>query len=118
MLILGFAFHRGEVRAKRMAKGKFLPGPAVALPLFPAKTGSIEALFHEGDLHLAILDFRRVPKSSALGNWLRKPRMHRSIGAGYNPDQCFEGVSDLPQTYDGIIFIAESTAAKPILSKQ
>jgi erythromycin esterase-like protein len=60
----------------------------------------------------SIVDFRRVPESSALGRWLSKPRLHRGIGSGYDPEspsESFEEV-DLPKTYDGFIFISPSTA--------
>jgi erythromycin esterase len=116
MVVLGFASYHGEVRAKRMAGGKIQSGPPVALPLVPARTNSVEALFHEAGLPHFILDFRHIPKSNALGRWLAKPRLHRSIGSGYDPDRASNSYVqvNLPETYDCIIFIAESTAAKPL----
>jgi len=116
MVVLGFASHHGEVRAKRMAGGKIMPGQPVALPLSPSMTMSVESVFHEAELPRFVLDLRRVPKDSALGRWLATPRAHRSIGAVYDPDRPsdFYERTILPATYDGIVFIAQSTAAKPL----
>lgn len=116
MVVLGFASHGGEVRAKRMAEGKFQPGPPVALPLVEAKEISVEGAFYETGLPRFILDFRRIPKDGALFRWLSEPRLHRSIGSAYDPDRSanyYQQVK-LLEMYDGIIFIAQSTAAKPL----
>ena len=85
-------------------------------PFALARPLSVEALFHEAGMARFIIDFRRIPKDSALGRWLGQPTRHRSIGAGYDPgaDANFYTTTLLPETYDGIIFIAESTAAKPL----
>ena len=73
-----------------------------------------EALFQETGVPRFILDLRDLPKDSAVGAWLAKPRLHRSIGAVYDPDRAsnyYEHVR-LPEMYDCIVFIAESTSAK------
>lgn len=116
MVVLGFALYQGEIRAKRMTSGKFVPGGPVALSLAPAKATSVEAVLHETGLPRFILDFRSVPRDSALGGWLNASRPHRSIGAGYDPDQHakFYVPMILPNTYDGIVFISQSSAAKPL----
>ena len=114
MVILGFASHHGEVRAKQMAGGKIKPGQPVALPLSPSMAMSVESMFNEAGLPRFVLDLRGVPKDSALGRWLATPRAHRSIGAVYDPDRPsdFYERTILPETYDGIVFIAQSTAAR------
>ena len=116
MVVLGLASHGGEVRAKRMAEGKFQPGPPVALPLVEAKEISVEGVFYETGLPRFILDFRRIPKDGALFRWLSEPRLHRSIGSAYDPDRSanYYQQMKLLEMYDGIIFIAQSTAAKPL----
>jgi erythromycin esterase len=116
MVVMGFASHHGGVRAKRMAEGNIQPGPPVALPLAPPRNVSVEALFRETGLPRFILDLRGLPEDSAVGAWLAKPRLHRMMGAVYDPDQAsgFHDYVRLPQMYDCIVFIAESTAAKPL----
>jgi erythromycin esterase len=116
LVVIGFASDHGEVRAKRVAEGKFQPGPPVSLPLAPALSTSVEALFQDAGLPRFILDLRRIPKGGALGRWLATPKSHRSIGSGYDPDRSSKSYVQvcLPEVYDAIIFIAESTAAKPL----
>jgi erythromycin esterase-like protein len=48
--------------------------------------------------------------------WLSKPRLHRMIGAVYDADRDpnYYAHVRLPEMYDGIVFIADSTAAKPL----
>jgi erythromycin esterase len=116
MVVLGFASHSGEVRAKRLVSNQWQPGGPVALTLAPAKSISVEALFAATGLPRAMIDFRRISHDSALAKWLAEPRLHRSIGAGFDPDRQ-SGIyeeADLPKAYDGLIFIAQSSAAKPL----
>jgi erythromycin esterase len=116
MVVLGFATHEGEVRAKRVENGKVVPGPPVAMPLASARPTSVEALLRETSVPRFILDFRELPKDSAAGTWFAKPRLHRSLGAIYDPTRAntYYWPARLAETYDGIIFIAQSTAAKPL----
>jgi erythromycin esterase len=116
MVVIGFATHHGGLRAIRMKEGKFQRGGPVATPLAPASAVSVEAVFKETGLPRFILDLRDLAKDSPAGAWLAIQRQHREIGAVYDPDRAssyYEHVR-LPQTYDCIVFIAESTAAKPL----
>jgi erythromycin esterase len=115
MVVLGFASHHGEVRARRIQVGTFLPGPPVALPIPAASPASVEAIFDDAGLPRFILDLRRVSADGVLGRWLANPVPHRSIGSGFDPDAGdFSRSVLLPAKYDGIIFIAESNATKPV----
>jgi erythromycin esterase len=113
LVVLGFASHHGEVRARRMTAGKIELGAPVALPLAPATKVSVEGLFAEAGMPRFILDLRSVPKEGALGRWLSRARPHRAIGSAYDPLQPVTSYAPtiLPETYDGIIFIEQSTAA-------
>jgi len=116
MVVIGFSTHHGVVRARRREEGRAQPGPLVAAPLAPARKVSVEAVFQETGLPRFILNLRYLPKDSAVNAWLSKPRLHRMIGAVYDPDQDSKYYAHLrlPEMYDGIVFIAESTAAKPL----
>jgi erythromycin esterase len=116
MAVIGFSSHHGEVRAVRIKEGRVQRGGPVALPLEPANKFSIAAVFQETGLPRFILDLRDLPKDSAVGAWLAKPRLERVMGAVYDPDRAstYYEHTRLPETYDGIVFIAESTAAKPL----
>lgn len=117
LLVLGFAFHDGAVRAKRMREGRIDAGPPVALPLVAAKPASVEGVLHEAGLPRFILDLRRLPAESALGAWLARPRLHRGeIGAVYDPDRPGDMYAQklMPETYDALVYIGHSTAARPL----
>jgi erythromycin esterase len=116
MVVMGFATHHGRVRVKRIEEGRVQPGPPVVAPLAPARKVSVEALLQETGLPRFVLDLRDLPKDSAAGAWLAKPRLHRSIGAVYDPDRASNYYVHvrLPEMYDCIVFIAESRAAKPL----
>ena len=116
MVVIGLATHRGGVRARRREEGSAQPGPLVAAPLAPARKVSVEAVFQETGLPCFILDLRYLPKDSAVSAWLSKPRLHRMIGAVYDADQDSKYYAHLrlPEMYDGVVFIAETTAAKPL----
>jgi erythromycin esterase len=107
MVVLGFASERGVIRAR-------YKGNLTEVKLNSPRPYSVEALFAQTGLPRFVLDFRRVPSSGALGTWLSHPRKLRSPGAAYDPDDEFYYTSVLPATYDGIVFIAESSAAKPL----
>jgi erythromycin esterase len=114
MVTIGFATHHGTVRARRLEPGKV--GPLVAGPLAPARKVSVEAVFADTGLPRFILELRNLPKDGAVGVWLSKPRLHRMIGAVYDAelDSKYYIHVRLPAMYDGIVFIAETTAAQPL----
>jgi erythromycin esterase len=116
MIVMGFSTDHGSVRAWPVKEGRFQPGPAAFFPLAPASSVSVEAVFAETGVPRFILDLRDLPTDSAVGAWLAKPRPHRTIGAVYDPDRAstFYEHLRLPETYDSIVFIAESKAAKPL----
>jgi erythromycin esterase len=116
MIVIGFTTHHGAVRARRREEGGVQPGPLVAAPLAPVTTVSVEAVFQETGLPRFILDLRDLPKDSAVSAWLAKPRLHRMIGAVYDADRDSKYYAHvcLPEMYDDIVFIAESTAAKAL----
>ena len=115
MVTIGFATHHGEVRARRWMEDQTKVGSLGAAPLAPVSKVSVEALFQETGLPRFILDLRDLPKDSAASAWLSKPRLHRMIGAVYDAerDSKYYAHVRLPEMYDCIVFIAESTASKP-----
>jgi erythromycin esterase len=116
MVVIGMTTHHGTVRAKRVEQGALRPGPPVAMRLAPASKVSVEALFAQTGLPRFMLDLRDLPGDSAAGAWLARPRLHRMIGADYDPDRTsrYYAQVHLPAMYDCVVFIAESTAATPL----
>ena len=116
MRVVGFALDRGDVRAKALKQGKPAADGRVALTIPAAKAGSPEALLRAAGLPRAILDLRAVPATSPLGAWLAAPQPIRSIGWGYDPAAASASYQSfvLPQAFDVLIFIENTTAAVPL----
>ena len=116
MVTIGFATHHGAVRARRSVEEGTKPGPLGAMPLAPASGSSVEALFQELGMPRFILDLRGLPKDGAASAWLAETRSHRIIGAVYDPEEDAQYYAQmrLSEMYDSIVFISESTAAKPL----
>ena len=114
MVVLGFASDHGQIRAMRMKNGKFVSAP-MPLPLPPSRAGSVEAIFRETGLPRFILGFHDLDPSGALSGWLAQPHLHRMPGAVYDPDSDDDYTNvALSKIYDGIVFVSESSAAKPL----
>jgi erythromycin esterase len=115
MYVVGFASDHGSIRAIRMSQTGGMAGGPVPLPLPHATKESVEAAFREGGAPRFLLDLRNIEATTALGKWLQAAHPHRMPGAAYDPDSDGEYATvALPKIYDGIIFLQESTAAKPI----
>lgn len=118
MFVLGMANDRGQVRARRLKDGKELnPGRWVSLPLNPSVPYSAEALFAATGLARFALDLRRLQADSEFARWLSRNHFYRDVGWGYDSDNLSFGYGtpvDIAAAYNAIIFIAESSAAKPL----
>lgn len=106
--LVGFTTYTGTVTATHD-----WDEPARRRDVRPALAGSVEALFHRLDPSRFLLDLRTPAVRSALGNEL----LERAIGVIYRPET--ERMShyfevDLPQQFDLVIHIDETTALKPL----
>ena len=67
-------------------------------------------------LPLFFLNLASVPREGPLGHWLAEPHLFHSVGSSWfadDPDANLEpGV--LVQRYDGLIFVEEGHAARPL----
>jgi erythromycin esterase len=101
-LPIGFATAKGEYQAI---------GPKGGLSKHPLKAppaDSFEAAFQRAGIPRFLLDLRSVEADA----WLAGSRPFRMIGA-VAMDQQFQSVK-LPKQFDAVIYIEETTAAKPI----
>ncbi|MCK6448687.1 MAG: erythromycin esterase family protein [Planctomycetes bacterium] len=116
---LGFLFGEGEFQANdRDEAGAW---GFRRYRIGPPPSGALEAPFVEADRGDCVVDLRGAPKSGAVAQWLETGHGQRWFG-GYNvaPDYA-EAASDvnrlLPTTpradYDGLAFLARTTAATP-----
>jgi len=103
--VLGFAFNRGSFQAIG-GRGGGLQNFTVA----PAPAGSFDALLATAGIPLFALDMRNAPPS------LREPRQSRQIGAVFSNEteaNFFARVS-APSIFDAILFVENTTAARPV----
>lgn len=116
---LGFTFNRGSFQSREMVPGKgtgglkeFTVGDA---PEF--STGWYFARAREGrQFENYIVDFRHAPKQGAVSDWLTSPHPSFSAGSGFSTDWPavqYMAPEILRSTYDGLIFINQTTRARP-----
>lgn len=109
---LGTSFHRGGFQALQIGeKGtplrRFTFGPA-----FQNSVGWYMKRAQAGDLYV---DFRRRPASGLAADWLARPHAMRSIGFGYsegNPSGYYRAPAVLGRSFDGIVFIEQTSSAR------
>jgi erythromycin esterase len=115
MLVLAQATNDGYALAYPVKDGALLPGGAWApMKLGPAAPNSVEALLREVELPRLLLDLRHVVRDGLLAKWLSRMHRHRQVGVSYDPDAPFYPQSVLPKTFDALIFIRETSAAKAL----
>ena len=115
MVVLGFATHHGEIRANPITDGKVdgqlysMVGP-VPIQLASPVDGSVGDVLNAAGLPRYFLDLGKIPADSALGERLAESQPETSMGWPYDPTKANARYIVLPATYDGIVFIAESSA--------
>lgn len=109
----GLGFDRGGFRALAITGQR--PPPLKEFTLGPAFQESVCWFMKQvgkGDL---FVDFRRAPDAGPVAEWLSQPRVMRSIGNGYapgNPSGYYRAPVVLGRSYDGILFIEQTTPAR------
>jgi erythromycin esterase-like protein len=108
MVVFGFAFNQGSFRAFDQKSLHVFTVP-------PAPAGSLDATFAATGIPLFAIDLRNVTKSGPVATWFSEPHQSRSIGALYTEDTAAHYLMDLhaPQTYDAMLFVEKTTAARP-----
>jgi erythromycin esterase len=111
---LGFSFNEGGFQSRDMSpQGR---GALTAFTLGTAPPGSGDWYFAQPGIANYIIDFRSAPKVGKVAEWLASTLPMRSIGSGFStdwPQRNFTAQTVLKNYYDGIIFIAKTTRARP-----
>ena len=111
---LGFVFDRGSFQAIDWTEGQGEPGGLREHSVGPAPPGYLGAVFARTGLPLFALDLRTLAGTPA-GRWLAAPRPMRSIGAVFSGEQAMSAPTVLPELFDGVLFVAETTRARPVV---
>lgn len=107
VFVVGFTTHRGEVLA-----GRRWGGPRETMRVPPARPGSVEAALNQLEQEPALIVFR----GRTLPPVLNEVRGHRAIGVIYHPEREAGNYVPtlLPRRYDALIFLADTTALRPL----
>jgi erythromycin esterase-like protein len=102
LVIFGFAFNEGSFRAVEM--GKTLHDWTVP----PMESGTLDGVLAKTGIPIFALDLRHSPA------WFAAPHATRSIGAMYSESSAsnFMQPVSAAQTYDALLFVEKTTAAK------
>ena len=108
VVLVGFGGHRGEVIA-----GREWGAPMEAMPVPPARPGSLEALLHDAVGQDALFVFPRGQRPA----WLDRRLDHRAIGVVYRPERERWGnyvPTVVGERYDGFLYLEETSALRPL----
>ena len=108
LVILGFAFGGGSFSGVRMAGGALRGLQTLTAP--PIVASSYEHYFQSVTPVRFLLDLRR-PLASDSASWLAGPRLLRSIGCCFDPDQphLYAYESRLPQEFDLMVYFRNTS---------
>ena len=112
---VGFSFGGGELRAVPSDPTQGAGGP-VTLSAAPAPRDSLDALI-AGDAPAAYLDVAQARQHPVLNTWLAQPVGIAGVGAVYAPGLPTGANIALPQAFDGVIFVKQSSAARALEEK-
>jgi erythromycin esterase len=113
LCVMGFAFGCGSFRAIAVPRG----GLRVHTVTAPAASTFDGAMALAG-LPLWAVDLRALPSRGPIDDWMRAGQLTRWVGSVYwpeEPDRMFVS-TDVRREFDGLIFIAETSAARPTKS--
>ena len=106
---VGFVFNRGSFRA-----GLIPGGPVQEFTVGPGPDDSLDRVLADVGHPVFAVDLRRVPASGPVAAWMATQPATRSIGAGYahDRDARFWRRSDPRQSFDVLVFVDDTTAAR------
>ena len=112
---LGFSFAGGELRAMSADPSRQAEG-FVTMKTAPAAEVSLDGLI-AGAAPAMYLGTARAVQHPVLRSWLSQPVGIAAVGAAYTPDTPTHAQVNLPQAFDGVIFVRQGSATKPLPQK-
>jgi erythromycin esterase len=110
---VGFVFDEGFFTAHEYAFGEIREYDRT-FHVGPGPPGSLGATLSAAGLSIAALDLRTLPPGRPAAAWFSSPRETRSVGSGYFErfSGAFWKAEVLPQRYDVLLFVRETTASR------
>jgi len=114
LYVVGFAFRKGELRARYQTEAAMAAPSVHTVPGPPEGSGS--AVLGAAGLPLFFLDATGLPADGALSLWLNQSHLFWDVGAIWNTADPLANLIPevLAHAYDGIIFVDEGHAARPL----
>ncbi len=114
MYVLGFAFRQGSLRA--VGQGGATRSGLAEHTVPPAPEGSGGAVLGSAGLPLFFLDLAGLPADGALAGWMQQSHLFYDVGAIWQTSDAAANLTpeSLAKAYDGIVFVDEGHAARPL----
>ncbi len=114
LYVLGFAIHKGDVRAMTLESARMSGLASSPVPAAPPGTGT--AVLSAVGLPIFFADLKSVTaRDGMLLSWLGQPHLFRQCGAAWSRDDAGSSnmISEvLSSSYDGLIFLEDTHAAR------
>ncbi|WP_232686099.1 erythromycin esterase family protein [Halobacterium zhouii] len=112
---LGFDFHHGSFQAIGNLEDEDDSGLREFTVGTPREDSFAATLAATG-VELALLDATRASRDPALVDWLNSEHEQRTVGAHYDHDDAddYWATFDLPEDFDGMLYVEETTRAVPL----
>lgn len=114
LYVLGFAIHKGDVRAVTLENGRSSGLISSPVPAAPPGTGT--AVLSAVGLPIFFADLKSaIAGDGMIQSWLGQPHLFRQCGAVWNRDDAANSnmTSEvLSSSYDGLIFLEDTRAAR------
>ena len=109
---VGFALHRGELRAAGFKNGYATGVASHTIAGLPGGMG--DAVLSGAGMPTFFLEMRAVAPLTTLGRWLAESHLFLAVKGSWNQDDPASQLEPevLARTYDGLIFVEESHAAR------
>jgi erythromycin esterase len=111
MVVFGFAFNQGSFQAIDMGGGGLRPFTVAS-----NDPGSLDATLASAGLPIFALDVRNAPATGPVATWLNQPHATRWIGSGFQDGTSQRYLANIvaPKTFDAILFVDKTTAARGV----
>jgi erythromycin esterase len=110
IVIFGFAFNQGSFQARGAPTWLTELRPYHVKPL---PDGSLDATLGSTGLPFAVIDLRKIPKTGLVKDWFAVEHSTRILGPGYIKSFRYADLQQVQQRYDALLFVDETTAARP-----
>ncbi len=108
----GFEFYQGVYQARQLLANRLL-GNFIKGTIPPAAEGSVAWYLMQLNLHALLIHLHAPVDNRAVEQWLKTPQIFYEAGGTYTDGMDFTVKINIIDTYDGIIFVRDTTPSHP-----